>query len=488
MWNEQSLEKLIKEHFRGYKLVIASHRQPYVHDYDDKGKVIMKSSVGGVSITFDSIMRATRGVWIAAGDTEADRAVADKQGRFKVPGKSPGYTLRRVWISDSEHQGYYDGFSNQALWPLCHVAFVRPKFSETDWRAYKAVNRRFADAILEEIKGQQAIIWIQDYQLALVAQYVKEKRPDVVVAQFWHIPWPTQEIFRICPWGQEIIQGLLHNDLLGFHRNYQATNFLRCVSAQVESIVNHEDMTVFYKKHLTRIGNFPISVDSADIQARAKRAHPAKVLAGYLPAKPEILAIGVDRVDYTKGIPNRLLAVERLLETTPSLRGKFVYLAIGSPSRVNIPEYQSLNRTIDELTERINDRFGTKNWLPIHYVRQTVERNDIIALCKIADVALVTPLDDGMNLFAKEYIAANAGHGALVLSYFTGVARSLPDSFLINPYNIADISDNIKKTITMSEQEKLSRMKKMKAEVAQNNVFRWAGKFLIRLATLNEDR
>lgn len=480
MWNEQSLEKVLKENYRGYKVVIASHRQPYVHDYDAKGKLVTKSSVGGVSVTFDSIMKATRGVWVAAGDTQADRDVADKNGRVKID----SYTLRRVWLDEAERKGYYDGFSNQAIWPLCHVAFVRPKFSETDWKAYKKVNRLFADAILEEIKDQKAVVWIQDYQLALVAQYIKEKRPDVTVAQFWHIPWPTQEIFRICPWGQEIIQGLLHNDLLGFHRNYQATNFLRCVSAQVESIVNYEDMTVLFKKHTTRIGNFPISIDTADIKARAKRVNSQKVLKKYLSAKPEILAIGVDRVDYTKGIPNRLQAVEKLLENNPKLRGQFVYLGIGSPSRVNIPEYQSLNRIIDKLTDQINERFATKDWAPIHYIRQTVERNDIIALSKIADLALVTPLDDGMNLFAKEFVAANDGHGALILSYFTGVARSLPDSFQINPYDVANIAEKMNRAINTPIEEKRAKMKKMKAEVAERNVFRWASKYLIALAGL----
>lgn len=484
MWNEQSLDNVIKDNYKGYKVVIASHRQPYIHDYDEHGKLIVKSSVGGVSVTFDSIMKATHGVWVATGDTQADRDVTDKQGRVKIREQKSHYTLRRIWLEEADRKGYYDGFSNQAIWPMCHVAFVRPKFSESDWRAYKKVNRRFADAILEEIHGHKAVVWIQDYQLALVAQYVKEKRPDVIVAQFWHIPWPTQEIFRICPWGHEIIQGLLHNDLLGFHRNYQATNFLRCVSAQIESIVNHEEMTVLYKKHLTRIGNFPISIDAADIKARAKRVNSQKVLKKYLPEKPEILAIGVDRVDYTKGIPNRLQAVEKLLESNPNLRRKFVYLGIGSPSRINIPEYQALNQTIKKLVEEINARFGTKDWTPIHYVARTAERNDIIALSKIADLALVTPLDDGMNLFAKEFVAANDGHGALILSYFTGVARSLPDSFLVNPYNIANIAETMGKVIHLPVEEKRARMKKMKAEVAERNVFRWAGKYLIALAAI----
>jgi len=485
MWNKESLRKVIRDNFDGYKFVIVANRESFVHEYDKNGKIVCKKTIGGVSTTFDTIMRATKGTWVAHGGGSADKETVDKYNRVMVPPGDPKYVLRRVWMTDEEVRGYYEGFSNETLWPLCHIAFVKPKFSERDWQIYKKINKRFAQAVLEEIENEKAVVWIQDYHFALLAKYIKEKRPDVLVAQFWHIPWPTYEIFRVCPWGKEILKGILHNDLVGFHRYYQVDNFLGDIVRELESKVDREEYSVEYKEKKTKVGAFPISVDYERLVKEAENV-TKRDITKFITYPYKILAIGVDRVDYTKGIPNRLLAIERFLEKNPNYREKFVYLGIGSPSRTNISTYRSLGEQIVEEIERINKKFSVGNWQPIIYINRPIEHDDLIYLYKNADLCLVTPLDDGMNLVCKEYVATNKGDGALVLSSFIGAAKELTEAFLVNPYDIKGMADSIKEAIETPKEERIARMTKMKELIKDRNIYRWTAKFLLELAKLKK--
>lgn len=483
MWTNRSLQTTIKENFKDYRFIIVSHREPYTHHYNDKGKVVSQQTIGGVSITLDSIMKTAKGVWVAHGIGEADRDTVNEQDQVRVPPQNPQYTLKRIWINDEEYKGYYEGFSNQTLWPLCHVVFRRPTFREEDWKAYKAVNRRFAEAVLEEMKGSDKnIVWIHDYQLALAAKYIKEKRPETIVAQFWHIPWPTYEIFRICPWKHEIIKGLLCNDLLGFHRFYHVDNFLSTVIRELECKVDREDLIVDFKGHKTRVGFFPISIDVHDIESRLKGlAGDQKVVDKYVESPYETLIIGIDRIDYTKGITNRLSGIEKFFEDYPKYRGKVVYLSIAAPSRSSIAAYRELEEKLIAQAAAINKRFGQKDWQPIYFVNQIIDRNEILQICRLANVCLVTSLDDGMNLACKEYVSANGGDGALVLSSFTGAAKELTEAFQVNPYDTGSLAKTIKLAIETPLEERQRRMKTMKEVIRKNNLFRWASKFLLAL-------
>lgn len=487
MWTKESLKRIIKENFAGYKFILASNREPFLHIYDEgkKQKIICKRSVGGVSVALDSVMRATQGTWIAYGGSAADKEVVDKLDHIQVPTNNPKYTLRRVWMTESERRGYYEGFSNETLWPICHAVFMRPTFKESDWLAYKKINKRFANAILEEIKDKKAIVWIQDFQLSLVTEYIKDKRPDVLIGQFWHIPWPTYEIFRTCPWKKEILNGLLANDLLGFHRFYHVDNFLNNVDREMESNINKEDLMVNYKNHKTKVGFFPISVDYEKIVNYVKNTkNNKKMIEKYVKSPYKYLAIGIDRIDYTKGIVNRLLAIEKFLEMYPSYKGKFVYFGIGSPSRSGISTYRKLSKEIRRQVLRINNKFAQKNWQPIYYLEEIMDRQDLLKICQKADLCLVTSLDDGMNLVSKEYVVANKGDGALILSSFTGAAKELTDAFLINPYDIKETAESIKKAIETPRKEKIKRMTNMKKIIKNRNIFRWASKFLLELSKL----
>jgi len=485
MWDKESLRKVLRENFKDHLFVIVSNREPYLNTYGKNGKIKCERSIGGVSVIFDSVMRQTKGTWVAYGGSLADKETVDKKDHIQVPPNHPKYTLRRIWLNNKEKTGYYDGFSNESLWPLCHVVFIKPTFVESDWETYKNVNRKFAKAVLEEIGDKKALVWIQDYQLALVAQYIKEKRPDVFVAQFWHIPWPSSEIFRICPWGKEILTGLLHNNLLGFHRYYHVDNFLDSISRELEANINHEDLMITFGGSKIKIGAFPISIDYKEAKNEAMISRKNKnTVKKYIKGNYKYLAIGVDRLDYTKGIPNRLLAIKRFLEKYPSYIGKFVYLGIGAPSRTNLKTYKDLSKTIIELVGQINRKFQKGSWQPIYFYNLVVPHEDVLHLSNRANLCLVTPLDDGMNIFAKEYVAANKGDGAIILSHFIGAAKELTDAFLINPYDVEEMADTIKDALDCPLDERKERIKNMKKILEDRNLYRWAGKFLLEAAKI----
>ena len=485
MWTKEDLHKLVKENMSDYLFVVVSNRQPYVHVFE-KGKVVGRRGIGGVITSLDPVMQTCDGLWVAFGNGDADRKAADKKGRLRVPPEDPSYTLKRVWLSKEEENGYYYGYSNETLWPLCHMAFSRPVFREEDWECYKKVNRKFADAVLEEIGNHKAFVWIQDYHLALLPKYLKEKASSqVIVTQFWHIPWPNYETFRICPQKQEILDGLLANDLFGLHIRYHCDNFLYTVGQEMECKIDRERFSVSRGGNETLIRPYPISVDFEGINEVSKSD---KVKAEIDSLKEEFslekvkVVVGVDRLDYTKGIPERLKAVDRFFEKHPELKEKVVFLQMGVMSRIHIVRYKELNDEINSLVEEINWKHSTDTWKPIILVRRYRSFHEMLALYRLADVCIVSSLHDGMNLVSKEFVSSRYDKsGMLVLSQFTGSARELTDAVLVNPYDREQFSEGIYTALSMPKKERSNRMEKMRNVIQENNIYRWAGKILSEL-------
>jgi trehalose 6-phosphate synthase len=489
-WSRDRLVSLLKERLSGIRVVVVANREPYIHNRVGPigGELTWIRPASGLVTALDPIMRATGGVWVAHGSGSGDHETADDHGRLAVPPNKPAYTLRRVWLTDEEERGYYYGLSNRALWPLCHIAYTRPVFDASDWEQYSRVNAKFAEAVLEEIEGSPAIVLVQDYHFALLPRLVKQRRPDAVISHFWHIPWPHREAFRICPWQHEILDGLLGSDLLGFHVQLHCNNFLETVDRLIESRVDYERFSVTRGAHETKVLPFPISIDMEGISQNGIGRSDTQTFRKALGLRDEwALAIGVDRMDYTKGIPERLRAVDRFLERYPVWRNRFVFLQMGAPSRTEISEYQVLNDEVDALAAQINARHGAGGWNPIILARRHHGLEDIFAGYRAADVCVVSSLHDGMNLVAKEFVAARSdGRGVLILSPFTGAAREMPEALLVNPYATDAFADALNAALTMPESEQKRRMQRLRSQVAEHNIFRWAGLLLTETFRLAE--
>jgi trehalose 6-phosphate synthase len=489
-WSRDRLVSLLKERLSGIRVVVVANREPYIHNRVGPigGELTWIRPASGLVTALDPIMRATGGVWVAHGSGSGDHETTDDHGRLAVPPNKPSYTLRRVWLTDDEERGYYYGFSNRALWPLCHIAYTRPVFDASDWEQYSRVNAKFAEAVLEEIEGSPAMVLVQDYHFALLPRMVKQRRPDVVISHFWHIPWPHREAFRICPWQHEILDGLLGSDLLGFHVQLHCNNFLETVDRLIESRVDYEHFSVTRGSHETKIRPFPISIDTEGISQNGLSRSDTQAFRRSLGLRDEwALAIGVDRMDYTKGIPERLRAVDRFLERYPVWRDRFVFLQMGAPSRTEIDEYRALNEEVDTLAQQINARHATGEWKPIVLARRHHGVEDIFAGYRAADVCIVSSLHDGMNLVAKEFVAARADRrGVLILSPFTGAAREMPEALLVNPYATDAFADALNAALTMPVDEQKRRMQRLRTQVAEHNIFRWAGLLLTETFRLAE--
>lgn len=466
------------------QLIVVSNREPYMHQIRD-GRPQMIIPAGGLVTALDPILRACGGVWIAHGSGDADRETADKTGRLTVPPDDPHYTLKRLWLTREEEQGYYYGFSNEGLWPLCHLAHERPVFREDDWECYRRVNQRFADTVLEEIGGGKAVVLVQDYQLALVPQMLKSARPDLQVGLFWHIPWPGSETFRICPWGPEILAGMLGADLLGFHLQQHCNNFLDTVDRILESRLDWDHFAVELKGRTSLVRPFPISVQSwseRKVPQGEDLARQIAQLKARYKLEDQYIAVGVDRIDYTKGLPERLRAVRRFLEKNPSCHGRFTFVELGAPSRTHIPRYREHIAQLDAMADEINWRYQTDTWKPIHFLAAHHDPHTVHAFLRMASMCIVSSLHDGMNLVAKEYAAAQeSGEGVLILSEFAGAARELSDALIINPYDTEQFAEAIRHGVEMSAAERRERMKRMHRHVEEHNVYRWAAGFLTAL-------
>ena len=487
LWTAQRLKEQMGVELKGKKLVLVSNREPYVHEKDGTG-IRCVVPAGGMITALDPVMRVCDGLWIAHGAGDADRETVDGNDTLRVPPKDPAYTLKRVWLTKEEEDGYYYGFSNEGLWPLCHITHTRPDFRLEDWAHYRKVNEKFAEALLKEIAGEKfPLILVQDYHLALLPSLIKEVRPDAKVAIFWHIPWPNPEAYGICPWRQEILKGMLGADIIGFHIQFHCNNFLETVDRFLESKIDWEQFSVTRAGHTTLVNPFPISINFEESFGTASPEYwPAKGdLFRGIGVQAELLGVGVDRIDYTKGIPERFRAIERFLEKYPEYLGRFTFVELGAPSRTHIKKYRDLMAEIEEMIEAINWRFQTKTWKPIVFLKAHHTHEAIDPWYKASDLCMVTSLHDGMNLVAKEFAAARDDEdGVLILSQFTGASRELKDALIVNPYDIEQMADAICLALRMPPEERLGRMRRMRANVRDYNIYRWAGKLIAELARL----
>ena len=482
MINAEDLVKYAKKSLKNKKFIVAIQREPYLHIKTNDG-IKLEKVAGGAHILLDGILRQIGGLMVAIGSGNGDMDTADEKGRIQVPPKEESYTLKRVFLKKKDLDGFYYGFANQTLWPLCHAVFIKPRFSPAWWDSYVKVNRQFADAIIEELGDQEAFIWINDYHLALLPQMLKERSDKLRIGVFWHIPWPTYEIFRICPWRKQLLEGLAGADFIGFHRGYHVENFIECARREIQVIVDSEPRSILYKDHETKLANIPAGIDYHEIKEKLDihKTVTKNIFKKDFGIDTKYVAIGVDRIDYTKGIVERLKIIDKFLEQNPEFIEEFTYLSIGAPSRIRIPEYKAYNREIFDLIEKINWKYSTSSWQPIVFVDKVLSREKVFAYYKVADMCLVTSLDDGMNLVAKEYvICSDNTKGMLVLSKFTGAAKDLKSAVLINPYDIEDSAKLLKYALTMPKEERLKRNKQMEDVIRENNIYDWAIKFIER--------
>ncbi len=491
-WTADRLSVHVRSKLSGSRLFVVSNREPYSHVR--QGKTVQPLvPASGLVTALQPVLCACDGTWVAHGSGDADREVVDTHDRLRVPPEEPKYTLRRVWLTKDEEEGYYYGFANEGLWPLCHIAHTRPTFRESDWKHYQTANQKFALAVLEEMRDTAApVLLVQDYHFGLLPGLVKKQRPDARVAIFWHIPWPNSESFAICPWQRELLIGLLGADVIGFHIQAHCTNFLQTVDRTLESRIEWEHFAVNREGHRTVVKPFPISVDFPDAPPVSHEQHSTYWERGRLLREHGVdalfLGVGVDRVDYTKGILERFLAIERMLETRPTYQGKFAFIQIGAPSRTHIKRYHDLLADVEAEAERINWRFETSGWKPIVFLKRHFSHQEILRYYRAADLCVVTSLHDGMNLVAKEFVAARHDEqGVLVLSRFTGAARELVDAVLVNPYDIESTANALCRALEMEPEERAARMRRLRKLVKERNIYRWAGNLVAELCEVRLD-
>jgi trehalose 6-phosphate synthase len=481
-WTPQRLKDSLKRYLLGERLVVLANREPYIHDRDPDGRIVMRHPASGLVTALEPVMRACSGVWIAHGSGTADRETVDAKDHIHVPPGEDDYLLRRVWLTEAEERGYYYGFANEGLWPLCHVAHTRPTFRSEDWTHYQAVNRRFAQAAVEEVDADDPIILVQDYHFALAPRMIREQLPRATIITFWHIPWPNFERLGICPWTEELLDGLLGSSILGFHTQFHCNNFFDSVDRFLEARIDREFDAVVYGGMRTLVRPYPISIDWPNRWAHSTPSAEEcrrSVFAELKLRADARIGVGVDRLDYTKGIEERLLAVERLLDTHPEYRGSFTFIQLAAPSRSTIPEYQAIADRVEIVVERVNRRYGDGPYRPIILRRVHHEPPDVFRFFKAADLCYVSSLHDGMNLVAKEFVAARDDEqGVLVLSSFTGASRELAESLIVNPYDLDEAAEALAAALTMPAAEQHVRMHAMRAFVAEFNIYRWAGRML----------
>ena len=470
------LAQWAKAHLAGRKLVVASNREPYSHQKQGDEIHVVRNA-GGLTVALDAVMQALGGTWVAHGSGDADRQVVDEHDRVACPPDRARYLLRRLWLTREDHAGYYSGFSNAALWPLCHIAYVRPRFNLSDWRRYQDVNARFATAMLEEVGDQPAFVFIQDYHLALAAAALREARSDLQVALFWHIPWPNAEVFRRLPWGREVLEGMLANDLVGFHIRPHALNFLETVAETLEARVDYERLAVERGGRRTWVRHFPIGVDADEIGAMVdspSAREAERALRERLGLGECRVGLGVDRLDYTKGIPERLEALERLFEKHPEWVGRLAFVQIGTPSRIELAEYRAVLTRTRAVARRINQRFPRDGGPTVHVVEANLDFRELLPYYRMADLCAVTSLHDGMNLVAKEYVAASPDlEGALVLSPFTGAARELERAWIATPFDRDGLADTYHAALSEPDEARRERMGALRETVLRRNIFDW---------------
>lgn len=490
-WTAERLKEFTKETLKNKPLFVVSNREPYIHTKRN-GKIAVIQPASGMVTAIEPMMMASGGVWVAHGSGDADAEVVDKHDRVMIPPADPQFALSRVWLTEAEEKGYYYGFSNDGLWPLCHIAHVEPIFRKDDWRAYQEVNQKFAKKILQEIKDvRKPLIFIQDYHFTLLPALIKSKRPDAVIAVFWHIPWPSSESFRICPWKNEILTGMLGADLLAFHTQLHANNFIETVGKEVESLIDLEQFAVQRGGHISYVKPFPIGIpyphdkQSEGFEQGFSKVQKEQFLREIGVPFTQYIGVGVDRMDYTKGILERLRAIDLFLKKYPQYREKFTFLQVAPSTRATIPSYLKYSQEVVQEIERVNNMYKTKHWKPIVLFNKHQSHEMLQKFYKLGDICLVTSLHDGMNLVAMEYAAARVDErGVLILSQFTGASRELRDALIVNPYDVDDVADSIKVGLEMSETDQRRRMRRLRLTVENNNVYRWAAEILKEMVSI----
>ena len=487
-WNPQHLKQALLRYFPGEKVIVLANREPYIHERGSDSAIQVRHPASGLVAAVEPVLRACSGVWIAHGSGSADRAVVDGKDHVRVPPGEESYVLRRVWLSEQEERGYYYGLANEGLWPLCHLAHARPIFRSTDWASYEAVNRRFADAVCDEAEGEDPVVLVQDYHFALVPRLVRERRPRATIITFWHIPWPNSEHFGICPWRAQILQGMLGSSIMGFHTRQHCNNFLDSVDRYLEARIDREQNAVVQHGRATLVRPYPISIEwpSRWVASAPPVAECRSGVRKELGLRDDaLLGLGVDRLDYTKGIEERLLAVERFLERFPAFAGRFSFVQMAAPSRTLIERYRQLDETVERTAARVNQRFGEGAYQPIILLRAHHEPPQVYRYYRAADLCYVSSLHDGMNLVAKEFAAARDDErGVLLLSQFTGAAREMSEALVVNPYDLEEASAAIARALAMPPDEQRERMHAMRSFLAEFNVYRWAGRMLMDAARL----
>jgi trehalose 6-phosphate synthase len=487
-WSPETLRSILADELPGAQVIVVSNREPYIHNESDDGIELVVPASGLVS-ALEPITRACAGTWIAYGGGTADRLNVDENDRIEVPPDKPSYTLRRVWLTEEEHQGYYLGFANEGLWPLCHIVFTRPLFRASDWETYEAVNRKFADTVVAEARNERPIVLVQDYHFALLPRMIRERLPEAIVITFWHIPWPNSEVFSICPWREKILDGLLGSSIIGFHTQFHCNNFIESVDRFLESRIEREDSAISYGGETSLIHAYPISIewppDLAELPAVTESRSLVRRRHGL--ADEMKLCVGVERLDYTKGILDRFHALEELFTRHPEWLGRLVFLQIAAPSRGTLPAYKALHEECEARAEELNRRYGGDGYKPVLMVAKHHSQAEVYNIYRAADVCMVTSLHDGMNLVAKEFVAARDDEqGVLLLSTFAGASKELLEALIVNPYDAAMMAEALLQALTMAPEEQRQRMRRMREIVRDNNVYRWAGSMLLDAARLRK--
>jgi len=489
-WTARRLRRTLAERLHGEGVLVVANREPYLHERAPDGQIVVRHPASGLVSALEPVMRACSGVWIGHGSGTADRQVVDAQDHVAVPPGEDSYVLRRVWLTEEEERGYYYGFANEGLWPLCHNVHTRPVFRREDWDFYRDVNERFAAAACEEADREDPIIFLQDYHFAMAPRQIRERLPRATILSFWHIPWPNVERFGICPWPAEILEGMLGSSILGFHTPSHCNNFLDAVDRFLEARVDRAGNLVVHQGLTTLVRPYPISVEWPNhwaLQAPPAEDCRRKVLAELKLPADALLGVGVDRLDYTKGLEERMAAIELLLERRPEFLGRFTFVQLAAPSRTLIGTYRELNEQVTQLVERINARFAQGRWRPIVFLHAHHEPPAIFRYYRAADLCCVSSLHDGMNLVAKEFVSAREDErGVLMLSQFTGAAGELSQALLVNPYDTERTAEAFATALTMSVPEQEARMRAMRQQVAEFNVYRWAGRMIEDAARLRE--
>ena len=487
IWTPERLKVEIENLLKGKKMIVVSNREPYMHIHEGKEiKCIVPAS--GMITAMEPILKACSGLWIASGSGDADKETVDKNDKVEVPPEEPKYTLKRLWLTKEEENHFYYGFSNEGLWPLCHIAHTRPTFRNDDWNFYKKVNEDFARAVLAETQDdEEPFILIQDFHFALLPELIKRAKPKAKVAIFWHIPWPNPESFGICPWQKEILHGMLGADLIGFHTQYHCNHFLETVNSALESRVLWDNFSVKMAGRTTLVKPFPISIAFTlkDFNNVTPKLTPSHVLNEHGIAS-KFMGIGVDRIDYTKGIVEKFLAIERFLEKNPAYIGKLTFVQVGAPSRTMLKTYSDTVAAVESEAVRINQRFKSKDWKAILLLKRHHSHKEIAPYYSAANFCMITSLHDGMNLVAKEFVASrHQNDGSLILSRFAGASQELQGAILVNPYDIEKLADAIKVALEMTKEEQTQRMMQMRLVIARHNIFSWASALLRTMASID---